>query len=405
MRIKNCSSKLLLALLVVACSRQGLRAQQTTIDSAIYDRVTELEKQVAYKKPGEDHFMVVGLATFGFVSNKSTISSGGTSQESKSNSLADADHYEFSPMLLWRHGQKFLLEFEPSFDGNSLGVNWADISYFAAPGVIIRAGYLVIPFGTYNKRLAAGWIDKLPTDPAGVADFPPASDFGVEVEGGLPLGNMKWNYDISVTNGMQLLPDGQLQSAGISDNNKNKTITGRLGLLPFSNSSLEIGVSGLFGVVGDDSSASFNGVKTSMYAADLNYVKLFNPLLVNIKGQYNYTHIDNTNYVKPTDGSNYTFDNNTSSYFAQVSVRPTGAGSKLVKNLEAAFRIGNFTTPKNSLWGQKSDLTEGALLYWLNWRTVLKFGYQYMKGNSQAVDDPGTNTVSKSFFLQFSIQL
>jgi len=405
MSLKTHASKLLILLVAITGTRGGLQAQQTTIDSALYDRVAELEKQVSYKKPGEDHFMVVGLTTFGFVSNKTTVTSGGASQISKTNSLADADHYEFSPMLLWRHGKKFLLEFEPSFNGNSLGVNWADVSYFAAPGVIIRAGYLVIPFGFYNKRLAAGWINKLPTDPTGVAGNPPASDFGIEVEGGLPLGDMKWNYDISLTNGMQLLPDGELQSAGITDNNKNKTITGRLGLLPFSNSSLELGISGLFGAVGDDTSTSFKGVKTSMFAVDLNYVKLFNPVLVSVKGQYNYTHIDRTTYAKPTDGSNYSFDNNTSSYFTQVSVRPTGADSKLVKNLEAAFRIGNFTTPRNSLWGQRSDLIEGGLLYWINWRTVLKFGYQYSKSDSRAVDDPGTRTVSKSLFLQFSIQL
>ncbi|MDP4128830.1 MAG: hypothetical protein Q8918_13915 [Bacteroidota bacterium] len=404
MRIKMNLPKLLLLLLSINSFEQHLQAQQTTVDSSVYDRLADLEKQVAYKKPGEDHFMVVGLATFGFVTNKTTVTSNGTSQISKTNSLADADHYEFSPMLLWRHGEKFLLEFEPSFDGNSLGVNWADISYFAAPGLIIRAGYLVIPFGTYNKRLAAGWIDKLPTDPAGVADLPPGSDFGVEVEGGLPLGNMKWNYDISVTNGMQLLPDGEIQGAGIVDNNENKTVTARLGLLPFSNSSLEIGVSGLYGTVGDDNS-SFQGRKSGMFALDANYVKLFNPILLNIKGQYNYIHIDKQNYLNPNDSTSYSFDNNNSSGFAQISIRPAGSHNKLVKNLEAAFRLGNFTTPKNSLWGQKSNLVEAALLYWLNWRTALKFGYLSSKTTSTTLGDQGTYTKSASFFLQFSIEL
>ena len=404
MRIKMDLPRLLLLLITINSFPQHLQAQQTTVDSSVYDRLAELEKQVAYKKPGEDHFMVVGLATFGFVTNKTTITSNGASQVSKTNSLADADHYEFSPMLLWRHGQKFLLEFEPSFDGNSLGVNWADISYFAAPGLIIRAGYLVIPFGTYNKRFAAGWIDKLPTDPAGVADLPPGSDFGIEVEGGLPLGNMKWNYDISVTNGMQLLPDGEIQGAGIVDNNKNKTITARLGLLPFSNSSLEIGLSGLYGTVGDDNSP-LQGRKSGMYALDLNYVKLFNPILLNIKGQYNNIHIDNQNYVNPNDSSSYSFDNNSSSGFAQISIRASGSRNKLIKNLEAAFRLGNFTTTKNSLWGQKSNLVEAGLLYWLNWRTVLKFGYLSNKGASTTLGDQGTHTKSGSFFLQFSIQL
>ncbi|MFI5194787.1 MAG: hypothetical protein ACHQD7_12035 [Chitinophagales bacterium] len=404
MRIKMNLPKLLLLLIAINSFAQHLQAQQTIVDSSVYDRLAELEKQVAYKKPGEDHFMVVGLATFGFVANKTNITSNGSTQISKTNSMADADHYEFSPMLLWRHGQKFLLEFEPSFDGNSIGVNWADISYFAAPGLIVRAGYLVIPFGTYNKRLAAGWIDKLPTDPAGVADLPPGSDFGVEVEGGLPLGNMKWNYDISVTNGMQLLPDGEIQGAGIVDNNKNKTITARLGLLPFSNSSLEIGVSGLYGTVGDDNSP-FRGRKSSMYALDVNYVKLFNPILLNIKGQYNYIHVDRQNYINPNDSTFYSFDNNTNSGFVQLSIRPTGSRNKLVKNLEAAFRLGNFTTPTNSLWGQKSNLVEAGILYWLNWRTVLKFGYLSNKASSTTLGDQGTYTKSGSYFLQFSIQL
>jgi hypothetical protein len=318
--------------------------------------------------------------------------------------MGDADHFEFSPMFLWRHGDKFLMEFEPSYSADGLGVNWADVSYFAAPGLIIRAGYFVLPFGTYNKRLAAGWIDKLPTDPAGVADLPPSSDFGIEVEGGLPLGNMKWNYDIALTNGNQLLPDGEIQGVGIVDNNRGKTLTGRLGLLPFSNSSLEIGVSGQFGKVGDDGSP-YQGTNSKMFALDLNYVKLLNPILVNVKGQYNYIHIDKQQYAQPTDSSMYTFDNNTVSGFAQISLRPTGASSKILKNTEISFRIGNFNTPKNSLWGQNSNSTEAALLYWLNWRTVLKFGYSSQNANSTALGDTGTNTKSNSYFLQFAIQL
>ena len=395
---------LLILLAALECAPTSVSAQQVTIDSSVYQRLDDLEKQVSYKKPGQDHFMVGGLMTVGFVSNKTTVNSNGTSQVSKTNSLADADHFEFSPMLLWRHGDKLLLEFEPSFDGYTLGVNWADISYFAAPGLIIRAGYLVIPFGTYNKRLAAGWIDKLPTDPLGVADAPPTTDFGVEVQGGLPLGNMKWNYDFTVTNGHQLLPDGEIQGVGIVDNNRNKMITGRLGLLPFSNSSLEIGVSGLVGTVGDDNTP-YQGVKSQMYALDLNYVKLFTPILVNIKGQYNYIHVDKQDYINPNDSSVYTFDNNSKTGFIQLSVRPTGAHSTFVKNLELAFRYGNYTTPSQSLWGQKSDVYEAGLLYWLNWRTVLKCGYTSMKTNSSALGDAGTSTNSGSFFLQFSVQL
>jgi hypothetical protein len=397
-------SGLALSMLIISPMANHLYAQDQSVDSTLANRVTELEMEMSHKKTGEDHFLMAGLATFGFVSNTTTTTSGGISQKVNTSSFPDVDHFEFSPLFLWRHGDKFLMEFEPSFDGFSLGVNWADVSYFVAPGLILRAGYLVTPFGTYSKRLAAGWIDKLPTDPTGLADYPPTSDFGVEAEGGLPMGNMKMNYDISLTNGMQLLPDGELQSAGAADNNKNKTVTARLGLLPISNSSLEIGVSGMWGSVGDANSP-FATAKSQSYAVDLNYVKLFSPILVNFKGQYNYTFVDNQNYVNPSDSSSYTFDNKTTSSFAQISVRPTGSGNNFVKNLELAFRYGRYVTPENSLWGQKSDIIDASLDYWFTWRTVFKIGFQSSNGTSTAITNAGDKIKSESLFAQFSIQL
>ncbi len=383
------------------------RAQQTTgLDSALMDRVTALEQQVADQKPGESHLMVVGLATFGYMHSKTTFKPGdGSSVVSKTSSLADADRYELSPMFLWRHGTKFLVEFEPSFDGNTLGVNWANISYFAAPGLTLRAGYFVLPFGIYNKRLAAGWIDKVAPDPYGV-DLP-GSDFGIGASGGFPLGSMKWSYDISLTNGHQLLPDGELQTAGVTDNNTHKTVSGRLALLPLSNSSLEIGVSGLYGGAGDAGSP-LSSANSTMYGADLSFVKSFNPFLVNVKGQYSVIKVNSQNYVNPVDNSLYTFDNKASSAFAQLSVRPVSADSKLLKNLELAFRYVNYKAPANSLWGQNYNEEDIGLDYWLTWRTVLKFTYAATHSvSTQNLQAGGTGGVTdmNNIYLQFAIQL
>jgi hypothetical protein len=380
-----------------------LFAQVTVVDSSLLDRVTELEKQSSYKKPGEDHFMVVGLATVGWNFNKTTISSGGVSQAVKTNSFPDDAEFEFSPMLLWRHGSKFLLEFEPSFTSEGVGVNWADISYFACPGLIIRAGYFVVPFGIYDKRLAAGWINKLATDPP-TADIPNSTDYGIEVEGGFPMGKMKWNYDVSLTNGNQLLADGEMQGIGTIDNNMNKAVTARFGLFPFSNSSLEIGVSGQTGLVGD-AGATNQSANSNAYAFDLNYVKLFSPLLVNIKGQYNAVYVSNQNYINQNDSSVYTFNNKTTTGFGQISLRPAGASNNFVKNLEIAYRYSNFISPRGSMWGQKNNISEAALLYWLSWRTVLKCAYQWNNSNSTSIGTVGTTTRSNSLFIQFAIQL
>jgi len=392
-------------LLVSSCT--NLFAQNNTVvDSAILNRLTTLEQQVNYNKPGNDHIMVVGLTTIGFADIKTTNTLNGIATTAKTNSLGDADHYEFSPMFLWRHGNKFLMEFEPSFSNNGLGVNWADVSFFAAPNLIIRAGYFVLPFGAYSKRLAAGWIDKLATDPMGIAGMTP-TDYGIEAEGGLSFGSMKMNYDVALSNGNQLLPDGTLTSGNISDNNNNKTITARVGLLPFSNSSLELGVSGMFGKVGDAGS-KFENAKGNMYAFDLNYVKTFNPIFVNIKAQYNIVNISDVNYVNPLDATQtYTFNNHSTAGFAQCAVRPGGV-KNFLKDFEVAGRYTSYNTPSNSTWGSDQHSVSIGLDYWLSWRSVIKFTYETFTGNSTAsklLNAYTGKTETNTLYLQFSIQL
>ncbi len=405
--IKKLIHRLLVFCLLFLFSTNTM-AQQTAnaIDSSLLDRINVLEKQTAYTKPGEDHFMVVGLTTFGFVSNKTTTTFAGSRDVSKTNSLADANHYEFSPMFLWRHGNKVLLEFEPSFSKNQLSVNWAAISYFVMPGLIVRGGYMVLPFGAYNKRLAAGWINKFATDPEGVAG---ATDYAVEAEGGLQAGSMKWSYDIAISNGMQLLPDGTMQNAGISDNNKNRTITARIGWLPFSNSSLELGASVMTGKVGNAGSKTEN-ISANLYALDVNLVENIKPFQLNIKGQYSITNIDHVDYINPTDTTTtYTFNNNTRTGYIMAALRPMFSANKVLKNFEVAARYGNYTTPANSIFGTKDNSLALSLNYWLNWRTVVRFTYEAIKAtnttNINTGGTPGTITQSNSMYLQFSIQL
>ena len=376
----------------------------------------DITKQVTELKPGDSHFMMVGLVTFGFVNQATTNTLGGVKSTDKSNSIGDVDRYEFSPMFLWRHGDKLLAEFEPSWNGSSIGVNWADVSYYVAPGFIVRGGYLVLPFGTYTKRLAAGWINKLPSDPIGV-DMA-GSDFGVEVQGGLPLGSMKWSYDVALSNGFQLNNDGTYSGVGISAINNGKTVTGRLALLPLSNSSLEIGVSALYGSLATPQGATFSninpadnkGPNVNMYAVDLNFVKNINPVQINIKGQYSAGMVNNMNYVNPADSTTYSFTNTTSTYFGQISLRPSKSKNKIFRNFEVAFRYVNYTAPKQSTWGQNYNEVDLSLDYWLSWRTVLKVGYESIKSdgttsltNSSGLD--GSSTGINRLIIQFSTEL
>lgn len=373
----------------------------TVVDSALLDRINTIEQEASYIKPEDSHLMIVGLLTFGYASNKTTVTSNGSSEVTKTSSIGDADHFEFSPMLLWRHGKKFLLEFEPSFSADGVGVNWAAVSYYATPGLILRGGYLVLPFGTYNKRLAAGWINKLASDPEGI---PESTDFAVEAEGGIQAGTMKWSYDFAISNGMQLQPDGQTQFIGITDNNKNKTFTGRIGWLPFANSSLELGASYMIGKVGDAGNTNAN-----LYALDLNLVENLSPFQINIKGQYSEAKLDHAEYINPVNSNTYTFNNHTKTGYIMAAIRPMFDQNAVIKNFEVAARYGNYTTPANSLWGTKDNSLALSLNYWLNWRTVARFSYEGIKGTNTVSTDlggnPGEVTKSNSMYVQFCIEL
>jgi hypothetical protein len=218
---------------------------------------------------------------------------------------------------------------------------------------------------------------------------------------------MKWSYDLSLTNGLQLLPDGELQGAGIVDNNLNKTVCGRLALLPFPNSSLEVGISGLYGGVADAGSGFLNA-NAKLYGADLNFVKSFSPILLNVKSQWSRTLVTRQQYIKPTDSTNFSFDNKSSSFFAQVSLRPTGSGNKLLKNLEFAFRYVDNKTPAGSFWGANFHEEDLGVDYWLSWRTVLKCTYAWSRGTNTSDATGGGNGVitdMNNLYLQFSIQL
>jgi hypothetical protein len=396
------------ALLLLGCFISfRLSAQQNPakLDSVTEARIAALEKQAALHKPGQSHLLVVGLTTFGFASVKSTSNDGSAPTKY---SAFGTDSYEFSPMFLWRQGKKVLLEFEPSFNNDGVGVNWAAISYFAKPNLIFRGGYFVVPFGMYTKKLAAGWINKVATDPIGL---PTAQDYGVGVSGGLPLGSMKWNYDLAITNGLVIDPvanNGTLTNVNLGAAARNKTFVGRLGLLPFSNNSLEIGVSGMTGGVANGN-VTYQDVKATLYAFDFNYVKNVSPVQINIKSQYNIVNVGDATYVNPVDQSSYTFNNSSTSGYGQFSIRPIESQKEFIKNLEFAFRYGQYNTPKNSAWGANTTQTDFGLNYWINWRTVLRVTYEILDSkatvNQALFTSPVPDVKTQAFHIQFSIQL
>ncbi|MFY9151037.1 MAG: hypothetical protein WAO52_03415, partial [Prolixibacteraceae bacterium] len=301
----------------------------------------------------------------------------------------------FSPIFLWKKSDKLFVEAEMEFgleDGEiSLGLEYLTLHYILNKYMTIGAGKFLSPFGTFAERLHPAWINKFSDKPLGFSDegtmVGPMGELGVELRGGAQLGNSKINYVGYVTNGPNLATEdpaiaGQLMYKNLADNNNNKAIGGRLGFLPFSNSSLEVGVSGQTSIVGDKES-DYENVGAKLFSADVSYVHKVSIFNMDIKGQLNNVAVDKANYTDES-GTSYTFDNNTKAYYLQLALRPAFVQSKFIRNLEFAGRYSALNNPEGAIWSGNQKQIGFGVNYWLNWNSVLKIDYLSNKLDNEA---------------------
>lgn len=310
----------------------------------------------------------------------------------------------FNPLFIFKHGDRLLFESELEFtfeDGElEIGFEYANMSYLLNDYMTIRMGKMLLPFGTFIERLHPSWVNKFANAPLGFGHggIAPASGIGVELRGAIPVGSMKVTYSGYVTNGPRLNsgldedgnpeePDeaGQLLFNNFEDNNNKKGYGARLAILPFSNSALEIGGSIYGGAVGNRNDPLYSGVGAMLYAVDLSFVRQVGAVkgIIDIKGQYNLTNVDEATYFEPEDDGAgnitlepYTFENSSNAYYGQISYRPTMAGNDVVKNFEIAYRYSVFNGPEGAEWEQEAKQWSVALNYYINWRTLFKLSYQ-----------------------------
>lgn len=305
--------------------------------------------------------------------------------------------FSLNPILLWKPSEKIFVEaeLETELEGNKTVINleYANVSYFLNKYITFRAGKFLSPFGIYQDRLHPAWINKLPTAPLGYGHdgIGPSAELGFDIRGGIPLGSAKMNYSVYVSNGPNLVIDepgeeGILSYENADDNNNNKTFGGRIGLLPFSNSSLEVGGSWQLAKPGDKGSV-YENLKTQQYALDLTYVKQLDFIkgLFDVKAQWNWVNVDKANYIDsddPTGNTTYTYDNKRNSVFAQAAYRPSMSPSKFLKKTELVFRYSGFNPPAGSKEPDKIKQYTYGLNYWINWRTAVKLAYQNQKNEN-----------------------
>lgn len=361
--------------------------------------------------PSKSQFMIRGYGHTGL----NTMKSG---DEKESSFVGSA----FSPIFLFKHSDRLIFEAELEFELESndleIGLEYANVSYILGKNATIRAGKFLLPFGTFMERLHPAWINRFPTRPLGFGHdgIAPSSGIGVELRGAFDLKGAALNYSLYTTNGPRL-NDGNLEQeeAGIlhfenfEDNNTGKAIGGRLGLLPFKDSSTEIGFSAYSASNTGDTDSGFEDVGAFLYALDFSFVKQISGLsgIVDIKTQYNNSNVDDATYIEiheDGDEEEYTFDNMSDSFYTQLSYRPTMAESDFLKKIELVGRYSNFNAPEGALWEEKSNQYAFGINYWLSWRSLIKISYQTTdtEGGHHEGEEAASATTN-GFFIHWAI--
>jgi hypothetical protein len=335
---------------------------------------TVLQAQLLSKEAGQNKFAIYGNAEASYISNKDQ------------KNFTDIN---FKPIFLWKISDKLFVEAETEIETGGgevdFGLEYANMCYVVNQYLILHAGRFLPKFGAYRGRFAEGFLNRFASNPAGFGD----GGIGASVEtgfgalGSLPFGNVKILYDAYVVNGAHLLTDsanqGQFDYEAYTGNNNGKAYGGRLAILPLSNASLEVGFSLQHKSKTGDIGTPDENVSLDMQAVDLNYYTSIQFLrsTLRVNGEFRHQKVgNNAVYTKP-DGSDFSFSNSPSCYYATGSIRPSLLENKFLRNIEVAVRTSYFKRPVDAPWGGSNiSSTEVAVDYWLNWNSLVKLSYQ-----------------------------
>jgi hypothetical protein len=348
----------------------------STLQAQIESDSIQSNTATVSSKDGQNKFAIFGNAEMTFFADKNSVQFGDVN---------------FKPIFLWRISDKLFVEAEPEFEtgGGSLdiGLEYANMCYFASPNLILYAGRFLPKFGAYRGRMGEAFVNRFPTDPVGFGDggIGAMNEVGIGAQGAFQAGDSKINYNFYISNGSILLTDpesaGQFEYEGYVGNNKGKAVGGRIGFLPFSNSCLEIGLSFQTKKKTGDAGTPYENVSLNMQAVDLNYYNHIVGLKSDIRliAEWKHQKVGNVTYFD--DGGNpYTFNNTPSAYYIAGTIRPVHVNNDFIHNLELAARYSEFKRPTLAPWGgDDTHQFAVSLDYWLKWNSLVKLTYQTQK--------------------------
>ena len=187
--------------------------------------------------------------------------------------------------------------------GAGVNINELIIYYRVTPTINLFFGNFSPKYGLFLGVLD-DFTNRFCSSPVGM-NRGPQTQTGVGIQGGIQTGYSKINYQIYVANGPQFDTSasnyGYLGYSNYTDNNKGKSIGGSFGYLPFSNSNLQLDLSGQYTAKTGDVSTEFENISSFSWAADLNYYHVFSPLMLRVLAEYNASKTDSHIMYDPTN--------------------------------------------------------------------------------------------------------
>lgn len=344
-------------------------AQEEARKKEIEDLEREVREVSKVHSEWENANSVVHLAGYGAVGYTDTENGDGT-----------FDLATFNPIFHYQYKDLFLLEaeleIEVSDDGETeTALEYGAIDWFLNDYAVLKAGKFLSPIGQFRQNLHPAWINKFASAPPGFGHdgAAPVSDLGVQVRGGVPVGDsMRVNYALYAGNGPTVELDGDeihgIEAEGSTGNDDGELVFGgRVGFLPMP--TVEIGLSAARGDVGPEGEETLLR-DYDVYGADF----WWRPARGwDVRGEYVKTEVGANAASAAPDNAEW------ETWYVQ------GAYRFLETNWEGVVRYGDFDSPHaddaQEQWGL-------GVNYWFAPNVVAKLGYEFNDGLSgESADD------------------
>lgn len=318
----------------------------------------------------------------------------------------------FNPVFHFQWKDFLLLEAETEISVNKEGETDLELEYAQADlllndNMTLVLGQYLSPVGQFQERLHPSWVNRLANAPAGFHHdgVQPSSDIGAMLRGGFSIGREAIaTYSVAVGNGPRVSPEGAYMVEGAaSDPNKNKAVSGRVGLLPVPY--FEVGGSFLLGkVTGEEMPDAMGGLEPTtadlkLWGADAAYTR--GPW--DVRGEYLHARRDPINTVTEDADAVEMLDTLTmETWYGQIAYRLSDiSNNPTVQRFEPVVRYGRFRV--NGLDELAAEVAEKrldvGLNYWIAPSVVVRGVGEWRDFTNREEGEPDSET---RFMLQFA---